>query len=61
MPDDEFAVAVHLWLALPLHLPPTCAACVRAGVLAAQAQHDQLATHALCCPRGPGHTGQHER
>ena len=61
MPDDEFAVAVHLRMALPLHRPPACAACVRAGVPAAQAQHDQLATHALCCSRGPGHVSRHER
>ena len=61
MPDDEFSVAFHLRLALPLQMPPACAACTRAGVPAAQAQQDPLGVHALCCPRGPGHTGRHER
>ena len=61
MPDDEFSVAFHLRLALPLQMPPACAACTRAGVPAAQAQQDPHGVHALCCPRGPGHTGRHER
>ena len=61
MPDDEFSVAVHLRLALPLQMPPACAACTRAGMPAAQAQQDPHGVHALCCPRGPGHTGRHER